>query len=1165
MDVGLEVGLDIATRIPESGLKCGIGTSAKISSPTNIHVRGKSEGLTIQTLTLTGAQIGFDGDVHNFAKHLVTNEVHELEQNLAVAVSVSKSNVCPGKSRNKCLNITANLSKERLKSCISSNTGNIDASITKKVNTEKEKCRTRDFAFSVNVNLHNSPLKKMKSIAADVKISATFRTIFAGTLTQMGSISLSEKMLDSLEAFFLRNNTGALIDYFCSEYLGSKTMAMAVEGVLMKSKTKEEMVNYAIDIYAIWFSLPGDLVSDIKYIIQCKDLVLKTDRGRRSLKSVFRFVGIPQSVIKTIMELLEICKPSNPKKVLKIILLAGKSMGLPDTELKLIEEFVLKGEICSSYLKQKLGLSDQESSVVHALMKKQCSKDEIINILVIFARKLFSSDTNTKLIEPFIKTVTIGNWPDRIEFVITHLTTYFGISDECSKGLIDCINKRDPTKFATWFATEVRINEHILVALMSGMMKHKDSISIMRDLLKAVGVPEPAVKIIEGVIRQYMSRGNAKGNRSSKLNREFFSTVCGIMQSSLQNEDLKELLSTFLDHFDLPEYAKAALIDISAGKPSIKTAIKLIVSQFGKTDLQSEMVDALETLIIDGDYTVLVTWVCKSVCSNECIKTLITNLIETRDPNEILMSTVNCVATYFGISVDNISAIDFLLKTKDNLLKTTDGCKAITPICELIGIPGDVFEIIIMYCKSTESDLSHVGLKICQMIGDKLGKPQILTKFKEDILTRCIDKTVLKQNLPLSDQQISLLQDIMEGGRNKQTFHSLLIRVLSSVFDSKIIIKQVDVIIKMIKADSWHVRVEYVFKLFGNHFNVPAGCVKGLLDIIQKQDPTTLASWFAERVGIKSDIVITLVKGLMNKKDIVMILCDLTKVMGVPEPAAKVLENIFRQTVPKARQFLAKFDIPIHLKTAFIDISNKNLSLSSSLSVILTKFSSVCLPVDMLNVLEALVTKGDRKLLVSWVCKSVNINAQHICSLIDIFLDPKSSKGIVNKSLHCVAQHIGMSDKGLHAIGVILELKGNIFKTSEGYKALQLIGEEIKVPSIIIEMAVEYLKRPRKDELALKIIQILGKYFDIPLKDVNQLEQQVFHRCINSRKLKEKLHLSDSMVTALQELMNGICGKEKFFKFIVSVASDTCGLDINKKKSLNHVLALSQQKIYLNA
>lgn len=50
----------------------------------------------------------------------------------------------------------------------------------------------------------------------------------------------------------------------------------------------------------------------------------------------------------------------------------------------------------------------------------------------------------------------------------------------------------------------------------------------------------------------------------------------------------------------------------------------------------------------------------------------------------------------------------------------------------------------------------------------------------------------------------------------------------------------------------------------GNHFNVPGACGNGLLDSILKRDPTTLATWFAGKVGIeyKSKLWLLLLKVL---------------------------------------------------------------------------------------------------------------------------------------------------------------------------------------------------------------------------------------------------------------------------------------------------------------
>lgn len=162
----------------------------------------------------------------------------------------------------------------------------------------------------------------------------------------------------------------------------------------------------------------------------------------------------------------------------------------------------------------------------------------------------------------------------------------------------------------------------------------------------------------------------------------------------------------------------------------------------------------------------------------------------------------------------------------------------------------------------------------------------------------------------------------------------------------------------------------------------------------------------------------------------------------------------------------------------------------------MTQFSKTCIPVDIMNFIEALVMNGDRTLLVPWVCKSVNANSCFVDSLIKIVITSKGPNETLTKTIRCTAKHIGVSDESIWAVEYILDHKGNILKTGDGCKALQHIGEAIQIPSSIIEIIVEYVKCPKRDVVALKVVQIIRTYLMIPLKDLKQRKEMFLKRCI---------------------------------------------------------------------
>lgn len=60
--------------------------------------------------------------------------------------------------------------------------------------------------------------------------------------------------------------------------------------------------------------------------------------------------------------------------------------------------------------------------------------------------------------------------------------------------------------------------------------------------------------------------------------------------------------------------------------------------------------------------------------------------------------------------------------------------------------------------------------------------------------------------------------------------------------------------------------------------------------------------------------MVAVAKGLMSNKDPVSILKDLCKETTVPEPVVKYLKICSgKQCHKQARQFLSKFDVPIHI------------------------------------------------------------------------------------------------------------------------------------------------------------------------------------------------------------------------------------------------------------
>ena len=1149
------IGFDLVTRTPTASLNIDTGISNVVKQQASINVQSDSNGLSVKTLTLTGAEITFDGDVHDFADNIVSHDVHEIDNEFGLGFDISKK-VATGKSVKK-MSLAVHHSQGRLGSCVTSMNGEVHQSIRKKINTDMDKCRVVDakFGFAITHKFKGNLSKNASAIGKSIA-----KSVGKDALKACGKRLVSELGLPD-------DIANAIVD------IASGNAPLRETLIFMAGKA----------------CIPKDLIDAIE------DLILKKD-PTKLLIWICRKSGIDHSIVGTIMDVVQ--KGNfDQESFLRIAKHVGKLLNLSEDIVIILEQLVRDKQkgVSTTLTIQTVTMGLIKSPEGQWITKKLC------NITGI-------SDDIANLIVAFFKQRTLA---EKGIIILQAVGVQLKLPEKLLEGLREAVLHHEFKSLLQWVCKEIGMDQHLVVVVVDSIRnkKNKDLKEILhyaaRCIAKYLGISDNVITDVETRVA-----GKQPKDGILMLILNILDDLSKSKQFLAARKMLFEKLETFCQDLRIPKNILKTVSDLSqqiaAGKKPT-AAIPLVLYLLESFGVTTDLIDGIRSLLQNRDPRHLANWLAVKLGFDPELFSLLTKgVVEEKSMKQIIIAAIKYYCIKYNMPAkltDNITKIidEDLPKCykilKDNLCQKTqkqfdvghDESKRIAKDKHhqtKHGITSTLEHHKHQHCdpvqgrpvenierkghQNTEKPQNtasvgkgHENFSLEDNNKNQEGQGSVESMSKESFETNeskqieCLNSTKQVEDAIRCDLG-EMPTKIAEDSKIKQLFEEYG-EIIQETNEGRILFKA------LCALDGTEDSLIKLFYPLSEEIGIPETIVTGILDLVMRKDPTNLAIWLGGVVSIETDLIVAFFKAFHQNKleEIVpIVMKGICLVFGLSKTTIKTIEKIFRKDLkanemkdcfikiafetitPKVQKLAVDAGIPdflVELLVSIVDIE-KPMDLQKLLRKLLEHLVSMFnIPSDVVNQISVLCTniskgqykqtvvqlvlfllqrislpkaiidivdglfKKDTTALVRWLARRFDIDKQILTKLASDVENGAPFIAIIKDCIKIVCMKLKLPLAVITDIQLILEekppenalkafeefLKGNYDVISK--EAALCKCKELNLPLIFIDCVETVFKENSSCDKAINLFVILTSVCGVP-EDFSVAIADVFFR-----------------------------------------------------------------------
>ena len=1081
------IGFDLVTETPTASLNIDTGISNVVKQQASINVRSDSNGLSVKTLTLTGAEITFDGDVHDFADNIVCHDVHEIDNEFGLGFDISKK-VPTGKSAKK-FSLAMHHSQGRLRSCVMSKNGEVHQSIRQKVNTDMDKCRVVDTKFGYAIT-HKGKGNLSKNTRAIGKSIA--KSVGKDALKACGTRLVSELGLPD-------DIANAIVD------IASGNAPLRETLIFIAGKA----------------CMPKDLIDAIE------DFILKKD-PTKLLIWICRKSGIDNGIVCIIIDVVQKGK-FDQESFLRIAKHVCKLLNLSEDIVIILEQLVRGKQrgVSTTLTIQTVTMGLIKSPDGQWITKKLCNitkiPDDIANLIVAFFKQ-------TTLAEKGI-------------IILKAVGVQLNLPEKLLEGLREAVLHHKFKSLLQWVCKEIGMDQHLVLVVVDSIRnkKNKGLKEILhlatRCIAKYFGISDNVITDVETGVD-----GKQPKDGILMLILNILDDLSKSKQFLAARKMLFEKLETFCQDLKIPKNILKTVSDLSqqiaAGKrPTF--AIPLVLYLLESFGVAMDLIDGIRSLLQNRDPSHLANWLAVKLGFDPKLFSLLAKgVVEEKSMKQIIITAIKYYCIKYNMPAkltdDIIKIIDEDLPKcygilKDNLSQKTQShfqkqfdvgreeSKRISKekhhqtkhgmtctlehhkhqFCDQVqGRP--VKNIEGQGHQNTEHTPStaSVGNGHEQFSLDDTNKNQEgqgsaksmskgSFKTNESKQSKCLNCTKQVGDAIRCDLG-EILTNIAEDSKMKKLFEEYG-EIIQETNEGRILFKA------LCALDGTEESLIKLLYPLAEEIGIPETIVSGISDLVMQEDPTSLAIWLGGVASIESDLIVAFFKVFRQNelKEIVhIVMKGACLVFGLSKTTIKTIDKIFRKDLkademkdhfvkiafetitPKVQKLAVSAGIPdflMELLFSIVDIE-KPMDLQTLLRKLLEHLVSMFnIPSDVFNQ----ISKGQYKQAV----------VQLVLFLLQRIMLPKTIidivDGLFNKDITALvrwlSRRFGIDQQILTKLARDIENGAPFIAIIKG--CMQIVCMKLKLPSVVIT-DIELILDEKPPENALKAYEefLKGNY-----------------------------------------------------------------------------------------